>query len=105
MGWGQGGSDMAYKLPPLRFGYDALEPYIADRIHDIKRGGPHMRTSEAFVLGTITGAVIVGLWGRTIEDYLGEKTPRGVAHRARGGLRGGEGGPGEGADRGRPPGP
>ena len=45
-----------------------------------------MRTSEAFVLGTITGAVIVGLWGRTIEDYWGGKT-RGVRTKAAEGIR------------------
>jgi superoxide dismutase, Fe-Mn family len=27
-GRSRGGSDTAYKVPPLRFGYDALEPYI-----------------------------------------------------------------------------
>jgi hypothetical protein len=33
-----------------------------------------MRTSEAFVLGTITGAAIVWVWGRRINDYVGDKT-------------------------------
>ena len=33
-----------------------------------------MRTSEAFVLGAITGAVVVWLWGREIEDYVGDKS-------------------------------
>ena len=45
-----------------------------------------MRTSQAFVLGTITGAVVVGLWGRTIEDYWGGKT-RGVRTKAAEGIR------------------
>jgi hypothetical protein len=45
-----------------------------------------MRTTEAFILGTITGAVVIGLWGRTIEDYVGEKT-RGVRARTAAGLR------------------
>jgi hypothetical protein len=40
-----------------------------------------MRTSEAFVLGTIMGGVAVWLWGREIEGYLGEKT-RGVRAKA-----------------------
>jgi len=58
-----------------------------------------MRTSEAFVLGTITGAVIVGLWGRTIEDYLGEKT-RGVRIKAAEGIRAVEESTGKVLDRG-----
>lgn len=45
-----------------------------------------MRTSEVFVLGAITGAVIVGLWGKKIEDYAGEKT-RGVRARAAAGMQ------------------
>lgn len=45
-----------------------------------------MRTSEAFVLGTITGAVVVWLWGREIEDYVGGKT-RGVRKKAADGMR------------------
>ena len=45
-----------------------------------------MRTSEAFALGTIIGAVVVGLWGRTIEDYWGGKT-RGVRTKAAEGIR------------------
>ncbi len=45
-----------------------------------------MRTSEAFILGTITGAVVIGLWGRTIEEYVGTKT-RGVRAKTAAGLR------------------
>jgi hypothetical protein len=45
-----------------------------------------MRTTEAFVLGTITGAVVLWLWGREIEDYVGEKT-HGVRAKAAEGLR------------------
>ncbi len=45
-----------------------------------------MRTSEAFVLGALTGAVVMWLWGREIEDYVGEKT-RGVRAKAAEGLR------------------
>jgi gas vesicle protein len=33
-----------------------------------------MRTSEVFVLGAITGAVVTWLWGREIADYVGERT-------------------------------
>jgi len=40
-----------------------------------------MRTSEAFILGTIMGGVAVWLWGREIEGYVGEKT-RGVRTQA-----------------------
>ncbi len=45
-----------------------------------------MRTSEVFVLGAITGAVVVWIWGKEIEDYLGETT-RGVRTKAAGGIR------------------
>jgi gas vesicle protein len=34
----------------------------------------HMRTSEAFVLGTMAGAAVAWFWGRGIADYLGEQT-------------------------------
>jgi hypothetical protein len=46
-----------------------------------------MRTSEAFVLGSIMGAAVVWLWGREIE-----------------GVRGGEDAPGAHEGRGRRPG-
>jgi hypothetical protein len=45
-----------------------------------------MRTSEAFILGTIMGGVAVWLWGREIEGYLGEKT-RGVRTKAADAMR------------------
>jgi hypothetical protein len=45
-----------------------------------------MRTSEAFVLGMTTGAVLAWLWGREIESYVGEQT-RGVRARAAEGMR------------------
>ena len=45
-----------------------------------------MRTSDAFLLGTITGAVVVWLWRREIEDYVGEKT-RGARTKAAEGMR------------------
>ena len=45
-----------------------------------------MRTSEAFVLGTIMGGIAVWLWGREIEGYLREKT-RGVRTTAADAMR------------------
>jgi gas vesicle protein len=45
-----------------------------------------MRTSEGFVLGAVTGAVVMWLWGREIEDYVGEKT-RGVRAKAVEGMQ------------------
>jgi gas vesicle protein len=45
-----------------------------------------MRTSEAFVLGMFTGAVVAWLRGREIEGYVGEQT-RGVRARVAEGMR------------------
>jgi len=45
-----------------------------------------MRTVETFVLGAITGALVVWFWGTDIEDYVGEKT-RGVRRKAAEGIR------------------
>ena len=45
-----------------------------------------MRTSEAFVLGAITGATAVWLWGQDIEEYVKAKT-RGVRSRAADGVQ------------------
>jgi gas vesicle protein len=45
-----------------------------------------MRTSEAFVLGTIVGAAVVWLWGRDLEVYVEEKT-RGMRTKAAEGVR------------------
>ncbi len=45
-----------------------------------------MRTSGAFVLGAITGAAVVWLWGREMEEYVKEKT-RGVRTKAAEGVR------------------
>ena len=45
-----------------------------------------MRTSEAFVLGTIVGAAVVWLWGRDLEAYVEEKT-RGMRTKAAEGVR------------------
>jgi hypothetical protein len=46
-----------------------------------------MRTSNVFVLGAITGAVVVWFWGKAIEDYLGEGS-RAVRTRAAEGIQG-----------------
>ena len=40
-----------------------------------------MRTTKAFILGTILGGAAVWLWGREIEGYVGEQT-RGVRTKA-----------------------
>jgi hypothetical protein len=45
-----------------------------------------MRTTEAFILGTITGSIAVWLWGRGIEGYAGERT-RGIRAQAADALR------------------
>jgi hypothetical protein len=45
-----------------------------------------MRTSEAFVLGSIMGAAVVWLWGREIQEYVEERTRR-VRTRAADGVR------------------
>jgi hypothetical protein len=45
-----------------------------------------MRTSRVFVLGAIMGAAVVWLWGRDLEEYVGERT-RGVRTKAAEGIR------------------
>jgi len=45
-----------------------------------------MRTGEAFILGTVTGAVVVWLWGRELGAYAAERT-RGVRAKAAEGIR------------------
>lgn len=45
-----------------------------------------MRTREAFVLGAMTGAAVVWLWGRGIADYVEEQT-RGIRAGAAEGMR------------------
>lgn len=45
-----------------------------------------MRTSEAFILGAITGAVAIWLWGRDIQGFVRGKT-REVREMAADGLR------------------
>ncbi len=45
-----------------------------------------MRTSEAFIPGTITGAAVVWLWGRDVPGFVRGKT-RGVRVRAAEGIR------------------
>lgn len=44
-----------------------------------------MRTSGAFVLGAIMGAVVVWLWGREMGEYV-EETTRGVRTKAAEGV-------------------
>jgi hypothetical protein len=58
-----------------------------------------MRTSEVFVLGAIAGAVVVWLWGREIENYLGDAV-RGVRTGAAEGIRAVEEKTGQVLDRG-----
>ena len=58
-----------------------------------------MRTSEAFILGTITGAVVIGLWGREIQGFVRGKT-REVRAKAAEGLRAVETQTGKVLDRG-----
>ncbi len=45
-----------------------------------------MRSDEAFILGTITGAVVVWLWGREFQDAVQERT-RDVRTKAADGIR------------------
>ena len=45
-----------------------------------------MRTTEAFILGTVLGGVAVWLWGREIGGYVTEKT-RGVRAQAADAMR------------------
>ncbi len=45
-----------------------------------------MRTTEAFILGTVLGGVAVWLWRREIEGYVTEKT-RGVRAQAADAMR------------------
>ena len=43
----QGGSDMAYTLPPLRFSYDALEPYIDAETMELHHDKHHQSYVDA----------------------------------------------------------
>jgi hypothetical protein len=45
-----------------------------------------MRCGDAFVLGTMTGAVVVWLWGRNIERRIADKT-RAIRTRAADGIQ------------------
>jgi gas vesicle protein len=45
-----------------------------------------MRTSRIFAVGVIVGAAAVWLWGRDVEEYVGEKT-RGIRTKAAEGVR------------------
>jgi hypothetical protein len=58
-----------------------------------------MRTSRAFVLGTVVGATVVWLWGRQIGEYVQERT-RGARMKAAEGVRAVEETAGKVLDRG-----
>ncbi len=58
-----------------------------------------MRTSGAFCLGAITGAVVVWFWGKEITGYVREQT-RGVRTQVAEGIRAVEEGTGKVLDRG-----
>jgi len=58
-----------------------------------------MRTSEAFILGTITGAAVIWLWGSEIQDFVRGKT-REVRVKAAEGIRAVETQTGKVLDRG-----
>jgi hypothetical protein len=58
-----------------------------------------MRISEAFILGTIAGAVVIWLWGREIQSSVREKT-RGARTKAAEGIRAMETQTGKVLDRG-----
>ncbi len=58
-----------------------------------------MRTSGAFILGAITGAVVVWFWGQELKGYVREQT-REVRTQAAEGLRAVEEGTGKVLDRG-----
>jgi hypothetical protein len=58
-----------------------------------------MRTIGAFVLGALTGAAVVWLWGRQMEGYVSQKT-RGVRMTVAEGVRAVEGTAGQMLDRG-----
>ena len=45
-----------------------------------------MRTTKAFILGTIAGAVVIWLWGREIQGSVREKT-RGARTKTAEGIR------------------
>jgi hypothetical protein len=45
-----------------------------------------MRASRAFVLGAFMGAAAVWLWGREVQEYVGEKT-RGMRTTVAEGIR------------------
>jgi hypothetical protein len=58
-----------------------------------------MRTSDGFILGAITGAAIVWVWRRKIEDCVRDQT-RGVRTQAAEGLQAVADGTGKVLDRG-----
>jgi hypothetical protein len=58
-----------------------------------------MGTTRAFVLGALTGAAVVWLWGREMEAYVEDRT-RGVRTKAAEGIRAVEETAGKVLDRG-----
>ena len=58
-----------------------------------------MRTSGAFALGAIVGAAVVWLWGRQVQEYVGQKT-RGLRTTVAEGVRAVEEKAGQMLDRG-----
>lgn len=58
-----------------------------------------MRTGGVFVLGVALGAAVAWLWGRELEEYVGEKT-RGVRTRVADSVRAVEETAGQVLDRG-----
>lgn len=58
-----------------------------------------MRTGGTFVLGMITGAAVVWLWGRELEEYVEART-RGMRTKAAEGVRAVEETAGKVLDRG-----
>jgi len=58
-----------------------------------------MRTYETFILGAITGGLVVWLWGKEITGYMRERT-RGVRTQAAEGLQAVAEGTGTAFDRG-----
>ncbi len=57
-----------------------------------------MRTMGAFLLGVVTGAVVLWRWGRDIEDYISEQTT-GIRERAADKIQAVEEGTGKVIDR------
>ena len=66
-------------MRPITFGaseYVTQETSHAGNHRPLPRrhGTAVMRAADVFAAGAIAGAVVVWLWGRHIENFLGEKT-------------------------------